>query len=249
MGHIHIYSGKEELTNAVAQRWAELSKQAIAKHGAFHAALSGGSTPRMLYERLAMPDLVNRIDWSKTYLYFGDERSVPLDNADSNYRMAKESLLDHINISTSQVFPMQAAAEDIHACANDYASILKGHLPTSEQGGVRFDLILLGIGDDGHTASLFPDTEILNQHEKLVDAVYVKKLNTWRMSLTLPVINDAQNIIVLVSGGGKADILHQVLDEPPRSRPFPIQLIEPHGTMEWYVDAAAAQKLSQGERI
>jgi 6-phosphogluconolactonase len=243
VAEIRVFKDLEELSEAVAQQWIQLSQQAVRSRGTFHVALSGGSTPRFLFEKLATLKIADQIDWMNTHCYFGDERSVPPDHADSNFRMAKESLFDQVNIPPSQIYRMQAEKQDIKAAAKDYAAVLQKTLTVDPAGVVQFDLVLLGMGDDGHTASLFPATDILRNEVDLVAAVYVEKLHTWRMSITFPVINHARNIWILVAGRAKADVLQQVLAAEHLDQLYPIQMIKPQGVLEWFVDAAAAQKL------
>ena len=240
MKEIHVLSDIDSISQAVAEKWRVLSEQAISGHGGFHIALSGGTTPRRLFEFLATSDYSKRIDWSRVHIYFGDERSVPADHEDSNFKMASDALLDRVKVPGSQVYRMPADADDIQKAAEEYSSLLKNKLPVSDDGQVQFDLVLLGMGDDGHTASLFPGTTILEETDKLVSAVYVDKMATWRMSLTFPVINNARNIALLVAGENKKEILEKVLDDTSVAPTYPVQMIRARGNIDWYIDAAAA---------
>ncbi|NOX43648.1 MAG: 6-phosphogluconolactonase [Gammaproteobacteria bacterium] len=240
MNNITIFSDINEISQAVAKKWAVLSEQAISDHGGFHVALSGGSTPAHLYNYLATSAYKQRINWDKTYIYFGDERSVSPDHKESNFKMASDTLLDKVDIPVSQIYRMKAEVAEIEESAVEYAALLKDKLPMSENGESQFDLVLLGMGDDGHTASLFPGTQILQEKSELVRAVFVEKMKTWRMSITFRAINNARNIAVLVTGENKKKVLSKVLETGVANPLYPIMMIQPSGHIEWYIDAAAA---------
>lgn len=232
----------EGLAQAAAMRLIEYARNAIRHHGAFHLALSGGSTPIYLHRALTTPLLQQQIEWEKVHIYFGDERNVPDYHPDSNYRMAYETLIAKVPIPPSQVHAIPTGCEDMNVCAHRYAELLT-RLP-HERGIPRFDLILLGMGDDGHTASLFPQTTILDVHDRAVATVFVAKLSAWRVSLTFPVLNQANAVMILVSGASKSDVLYGVFNEPARN--YPIQKIHnPH--TEWFVDSAAAARLLESD--
>jgi 6-phosphogluconolactonase len=243
--NIHILKDATELASAAARRVVDLAERAVAEHGAFHLALAGGSTPQGLYHVLARPEFSEKIPWEKVRVYFGDERNVPPDHADSNYRMARKSLLEHVPIPAEQIFRMHGEDPPEEAAAA-YAQVLKRELPADGNGWPQFDLVLLGMGPDGHTASLFPNTDILDSREHAVDAVHVPKLDTWRISLTFPTINAARHVAILVSGEKKADVTRHVLCHTPGAAPLPIQMVRPSGPVEWYLDADAAMHL-QGD--
>ena len=244
IGDLRIHLDANALIEAVAQRWVTLADDAIAARGKFHVALSGGSTPRALYHRLTHPPFSDNIAWNRVHIYFGDERTVPPDHADSNYRMARETLLDYVPIPASQIYRIEGEALDPHAAAANYTRSLSKNLPLSSQGVVQFDLLLLGIGSDGHIASLFPSTPVLHERVRLVEAVHVKKLDTWRITLTLPVIDHARHVLIVVSGKDKAPIMRDVF-ATRHTPPYPVQLINPLGTLEWHVDQAAAALLPE----
>lgn len=241
-GDLRLFADVDALNHAAAQRWVQLAASAIGARGKFHVALSGGSTPRALYRRLALPEFAERVAWDRVHIYFGDERAVPPDHPDSNYRMAKEALLDHVPIPSAQVHRIEGERSEVHEAATKYSQLLATRLPLSSQGVVQFDLLLLGVGADGHVASLFPGTPVLHERARFAEAVYVKKLESWRITVTLPVIDHARHVAVLISGGNKAQVLHDV-ERGRRSPPYPVQLINPHGVLEWFVDAAAASLL------
>jgi len=244
IGDLRIYSDTDALIKAVAERWVVLADNAITARGKFHVVLSGGSTPRDLYHCLSQSPYKERIAWEHIHIYFGDERTVPADHADSNYRMAKEALLDHVPIPASQIHRIEGEAEDPHQAALAYTQELTGNLPLSAQGVVQFDLLLLGVGPDGHIASLFPSTPVLHERARMVEAVHVEKLDTWRITLTLPVIDHARHVLILVSGAGKADIMRDIFASQP-TPPYPVQLINPQGMLEWHLDKAAAAELPE----
>lgn len=242
-GNLHIYPDAPQLTAALAETWVRLAEAAIARQGAFCVALAGGSTPRQLYARLAQAPFCNAVDWSRVHIFFGDERCVPCDHPDSNYRMAHEALLSHVSIPPAQIHPLFDPERTPAQNADAYTAQLLATLPLDEHGLPVFDLVLLGMGDDGHTASLFPGTSILQESERIVAAVYVEKLQAWRVSLTFPVINCARAVAVTVTGAGKAAMLESVFMDS--SAHHPIQRVAPRGELHWFVDEAAAQRLPE----
>lgn len=240
MAEIVRYTDAEALARAAAQQVVLLAQQAISTRGHFSIVLSGGSTPRMLYEALARLPFRDQIDWQNTHVFWGDERCVPPDHADSNYHMAHKALLTHVPVDTKQIHRLRGEdAPDL--AASTYETALKRFFaPQSPQ----FDLILLGLGDDGHTASLFPGTTALHEETRWVAANYVPKLAAWRLTLTPHVINQAAAIVFLVVGEGKADILREVVHGPYQPELYPAQRIEPEtGRLIWMVDEAAASLL------
>ena len=242
--NICVYENKEILFQNAAQYFTEVAAMAVADRGSMNVALAGGSTPKGLYQLLATSDYINNIHWEKFNVFFGDERCVPLDHKDSNYKMACEALLNSVPIPASQIFPMHTDATNMQACADEYAQLLRDKLPQDDNGASQFDLVLLGMGEDGHTASLFPNTDILNETEKMVAGVYVKKMQTWRLSLTYPTINNANNVMMLVAGKDKAKVLSEVLSGENENEPYPIQRINPTGNLVWYLDRSAASQLT-----
>lgn len=239
-----IYATPVDVCSAMAHEWMLLAREAIATRGAFHVALSGGATPRRLYERLAAPDYAFRLEWNRTFIYFGDERAVWPDDEQSNYRMARETLLERVSVPPAQVFRMNAERADLKKVAMDYARLLAMNLPLASNGMPQFDLLLLGMGDDGHVASLFPGTEALRESRKLVMPVYAQHLDSWRVSLTFPVINHARHVILLAWGKTKATMVRRALRVPGGAQPLPVQLVKPiEGALEWRLDQAAAALL------
>lgn len=240
---IVVHTNTEHLAEAVAERFIALCHVALTQRGVFHVALSGGSTPRRLYQLLAEPGHRARIDWPRVHLYFGDERAVPPTHADSNFRMVRESLLAHIDIPAVNVRPMAADPTRIAQDAASYAALLRAHLPGDATGTPVFDLVLLGMGPDGHTCSLFPDTPILQERSQPVAAVHVAHLDSWRLSLTYPVLDAARQLLFLVAGSDKAAMLRRICRQSAQAVPVPVQGIRPRGDVEWHLDQAAAADL------
>lgn len=249
MADIEILANAGAVAHAAANAMVDAAESAIGARGHFTIALSGGSTPQALYELLATDEYRDRIDWGNTFVFWGDERAVPPDDEASSYRMAHESLLGRVPIPQDNIYRIQGEG-DANAAAADYEQQLRTFFGARAPGASiqpRFDLILLGMGDDGHTASLFPETEALDEEARWVIAHFVPKVDMWRISLTAPAINAARQIIFLVTGAGKADTLRDVLEGPRRPRQLPAQLIQPiNGSLLWLVDEAAAARLSHG---
>ena len=235
---VNVYESSEELAEAAAREFAARADEAIDKRGRFAVVLAGGSTPKTTYEILAR-DYRDQIDWDNVHVFFGDERSVPPDHEDSNYGMAREALLDHV--PAGSVHRMQGELPpDEAAEANEQE--LRGFFGSEELP--RFDLILLGLGGDGHTASLFPETSALEVHDRWVVANPVLKLKTTRLTLTVSVINAARAVYFLVAGEGKADALAEILEGDPDPRGYPASLIQPQGGPTWMLDRPAASELT-----
>ena len=208
----------------------------------FTLALAGGSTPRGLYRTLAGADFAPRIPWDAVKIFFGDERTVPPDHADSNYRMACEALLNHVPVKAGRVYRMAGEHADPAQAARDYAAVVNREVAKDDEGFPRFDLVLLGLGPDGHIASLFPGTQVLDVDTETAAAVWVPQHNTWRISLTYPVINHARHLWLLATGEAKADIVARILDSASPAT-YPAQRLAPLGEYCWFLDAAAAARL------
>ncbi len=237
---IQVLADGEAVSLAAAEQVVFLAQQAIAQRGAFYIALSGGSTPKRLYQHLASEAFNRRIDWSSVYIYFGDERSVSPDHPDSNYRMACEAMLNELPIPPLQIHRIQGESESLESAAAAYAEQLTA-LP-QHNGLPQFDLVLLGMGDDGHTASLFPGTTALDEKIHWVTALHVPQLHTDRITLTYPIINNAAQVTLLVAGANKADRLEEVLVSAAPGC-YPVQGVQPRGQLTWMLDQAAAAKL------
>ena len=238
----NIYSDQGVLSRAVAERIVQLAAGLIAAQGQFSIGLSGGSTPRLLFELLATDEFSARLDWAKIHLFWGDERTVPPDHANSNYRMTRETLLDHITLPEANIHRIRGEIDPVQAAA-EYEQVLRVFFGQATKLP-RFDLLLLGMGDDGHTASLFPGTDALYEKTRWVRANYVQKLEDWRITLTAPAINAAAQVWFLVAGEGKAQTLRAVLKGPYLPMIYPAQLIQPeNGELIWWVDEAAGALL------
>jgi len=234
----------EALSREAAARFQRLAVQSIASAGRYSVALSGGSTPLVLYRLLAEPPFRGAIDWVGVHLFWGDERFVPPDHPDNNYRAALEALVRRVPIPTENVHRIPTEATEPEAAAAQYEDTLRRFFAAPEGEVPRFDLVLLGLGPDGHTASLFPGSPALQEDSHLVVATYVPNLAAWRITLTLPVLLCARHVIFLVSGPDKAAVLRDVLDGPHDPQRLPAQLVRPQdGDLTWLVDEAAASLL------
>lgn len=242
MPRLHIAPDLEAASAAVAERIGALAQAAVRDHAAFFWVLTGGDTPRRLYEMLAQPPYREAIPWRQVHVYFSDERCVPPDDAQSNYRLAAQTLLTRVPIPETQIHRMRAELPDPHAAAALYAQVL-ARLPRGAQGMPRLDTVLLGVGADGHIASLFPGTPALEEREAVVVAVYVEKLGAWRLSLTLPAIASGRRILALAAGAAKARAVRQALERAPG---IPAAQLPAH--TEWYLDQAAAELLREAGR-
>jgi 6-phosphogluconolactonase len=238
---VEVLPTPAHLFHAAAEEFVRVGRAAIAKHDRFTVALSGGSTPRVLYSLLAKDHA--DFSWNKTFLFFSDERHVPPDHPDSNYRMVNEALLTKAPIPAGNVYRVRAELPDASAGAADYEEKLRGLFKLRPGDFPRFDLILLGLGPDGHTASLFPDSDGLKEQSRMVIANWVEKFKTHRITFTFPVLNHATDVMFLTVGADKADIVKQVL-EGSNTPPFPAQQINPMGRLIWMLDEAAAAKLT-----
>jgi 6-phosphogluconolactonase len=234
-------------TEAIARAGAAIvvaTQRAARNQGRFTLALSGGTTPRALYQLLAQPPYAADIDWAATQVFWSDERCVPPDHAESNYRMAREALLDHVPLPPANIHRMRGELDVPQQAAREYRTALHGVFGKS--GLPRFDLLLLGLGEEGHTASIFPGVSVPADPETQVAAVFVPKVNSWRLTLTLPVLNAAAHVLFLVAGAAKRDAL-QALVQGPRSLDLPAQRVQPtRGFLTILADQAAAGRLLPG---
>lgn len=218
-----------------ADRWVKLAEQAIAERGRFSVALSGGHTPEAMFKLLAQDPYRSQVAWENVEIFFGDERCVPPDSPESNHRMASESLLRKVPIPGDNIYRIRGEIDPSDA-AIEYGQMLK-----EKFGDGGLDLIYLGMGPDGHTASLFPGTEALAETKHRCVANFVPKLNAWRVTMSAPFINRARNVIFLVAGADKAERVAEVLEGPPDPQRLPSQLIRPtEGQLTWILDAGAA---------
>jgi 6-phosphogluconolactonase len=241
---VRVYPSPAEVARGAARLFVDYAWQSIAKDGEFMVALSGGNTPRMLFRLLASDEFRGQVDWPKVHVFWSDERAVPPDSPESNYGMARRELLIRVPIPQANVHRMEAEKPNIGRAAHEYEEVLRKYLQLDGRGFPRFHLIFLGMGADGHTASLFPGTRVLRQTSRWVSTPMVPKLNARRMTLTLPVLDSALRVIFLVEGSEKAEILRAVLTEKV-DPPLPSQLVQPldNGLKLFLVDQAAASLL------
>ena len=237
---IRIYNTLDDLNQSLVTRWSALAGRAIKDRGSFHVALAGGSTPMQLYQLLASRDIQSTLPWQQTHVYFGDERCVPPDHVDSNFRMANQALFGHVPLPSQNIHRIAGENPDHAQAAADYQQVLIQHLPFDDDG-YHFDLVLLGLGADGHIASLFPDTTILDRRDCLAAAVFVEKLDRWRISITFPLFEQARHVLLAVAGSDKADIINTLLGTGGGTGQYPAQRISQHS--EWYLDREAASRL------
>ena len=250
MSRPHVTVRIEDDANAVALRSAELFTRLVEESAGkqpFRVALSGGSTPKLLYRLLASEEYRDRIAWDRVEFFFGDERWVPPTHKDSNFKLANDYLLQPLGIDSSKVFPMPTEGAEPPEAAEQYEAAIRQAFELASREMPRFDLVFLGTGDDGHTASLFPHTAALREYGKLVAANHVEKLNTWRITLTAPVLKAAGHVLFMVAGESKAPALKQVLEGDYNPEEYPSQLLrEASGHVTWLVDRAAAAQLESG---
>jgi 6-phosphogluconolactonase len=242
---VQVFSTPEEVARAAARLFVDYAWQSIAKDGQFMVALSGGNTPRLMFEILASDQFRAQVDWAKVHVFWGDERAVPPANPESNYGMARRELLIRVPIPEGNVHRMEAEKASIGRAAHEYEEVLRKYLDLDDRGFPRFHLILLGMGNDGHTASLFPGPRVTRQTSRWVSTPTVTKLNMRRMTLTLPVLDAAMRVVFLVVGSEKAQMLRAVLEEK-HDPPYPAQLVQPrqHGLKVFLVDKPAAALLT-----
>lgn len=233
------------MTGAAATLFAAQAAEAVSVRGRFTAALSGGKTPVALYALLAKPPLVSRIPWNRVHLFWGDERCVPPDHADSNYRLVRELLIDHVPLPTANVHRMHGEMDPVEAAAN-YEGRLRDFFAEHGGGAPVFDFVLLGLGEDGHTASLFPGTGPVRETSRWVVGHYVDAQMGWRITLTLPVINAARLVVFIAAGASKAAVVKKILQGHPRPDILPAQAVRPDpGKLLWMLDREAAKLLSR----
>jgi 6-phosphogluconolactonase len=240
---VRIFKDANELSSAAAEIFVQASKEAIAAKGSFTVALTGGSSPIKLHQLLATPAYSEQIDWANTYVFWGDERWVPMESDQSNAKMAFETLLNFVRIPTGQIYPMYDAVQTPEKFAGEYEQWIKDIVGPDG----AFDLILLGMGDDGHTASLFPGTDVLNEQDKWVAAYYLEAQDMYRITLTAPLINRAKQLVVMTFGEKKTHALREVLEGEHNPKLYPSQLLKPvNGSLLFLTDEVAASQLSEG---
>jgi 6-phosphogluconolactonase len=241
---LHIYKDVEELSHAVAGWIADYIAATLKKNNRFTIALSGGSTPLRLHKLLAAPPFKEQIDWTRLHVFWGDERAVPFEDSRNNAKMAFDTLLNHVPVPPSQIHIMRTDIPPEQSAA-EYEKILHEYFPSGTQGTplTSFDLVLLGMGDDGHTLSLFPGTEVVHEEKAWVKAFFLKAQDMYRITLTKTIVNRAARVAFLTTGPGKAHALREVLQGDYNPDLYPSQVIKPIGELHWFVDEAAAAEL------
>jgi len=239
---LHIYKTAEEVITGLADFFIETVNAAIAKNGSCSVVLSGGNSPKKLYELLASSSYNTKTDWSKLYFFFGDERNVPFADKDNNGQMAKKALFDPLKIEESKIFYINTTLAPAETAA-DYARRIELYF---DKKPIQFDLILLGLGDNAHTASLFPYTNVLYEMKALVSALFIDEINADRITMTAPLINEAHAIAFLVYGAAKAEAVFNIMNGEKSIEKYPAQLIDPsEGTLDWFLDDAAATLINK----
>jgi len=242
--YIATYADSDTLSHQAAQLVVRLAAESAVTHGRFTIALAGGSTPRKLYSLLASEPYRSQIDWTLLEVFWSDERCVPVYDAESNFRLAQEALLSKVPIAEKQIHRMRADQPDRHAAARDYVSEMQRVFGTDSIPS--FDLIQLGMGPEGHTASLFPHAAALLEQERLVVPVRTPKPPPDRLTFTPPLLNAARHVLFLVTGSDKADAVREVIEGEYNPDEYPAQIVRPpHGEVTWMLDTAAASKLSR----
>jgi 6-phosphogluconolactonase len=236
---LHIYKDAEALSEDVAQWIAETIRETLQTQDRFSIALSGGSTPQRLHKILAASPLKEQIDWSKLHIFWGDERAVPFDDSRNNAKMAYDTLLNFVPIPASQIHVMRTDIGPEESAA-EYEKILHTYF---DNQSLSFDLVLLGMGDDGHTLSLFPGMEVVHEEKAWTKAYFLKAQDMYRITLTKPIVNRSARVAFLTTGTGKAHALKEVLQGTYNPDLYPSQEIKPTGDLHWFVDEAAAAQL------
>ena len=246
---IRILNDSAAIAKRAAEKFVGAANAAVKDKGSFTVALAGGSTPKLLYGLLVQDDLRKQLPWNKMHLFFGDERHVPPDHPDSNFRMASESLISKAPLQPAQIHRIKGEYPNTEQAAQEYEQILQSQFQLAQGQLPRFDLVLLGMGDEGHTLSLFPGTRALRDNGRLVMRNWVGKLYTERVTCTAPVASNAAQVFFLVTGAAKMLALKAVLEGPYEPDQLPAQLIQPkNGRLLWLVDAAAGSMLETGIR-
>jgi len=241
---LYIYKTPDEVIEGLANYFIQTVKTAIKEKNECAVVLSGGNSPKKLYELLASMDYGNQIDWDKVYFFFADERYVPFNDPGNNGNMVKKALFEPLMIPDANIFYINTAVPPGES-AKKYSQRILSYFKNNP---VRFDLILLGLGDNAHTASLFPHTPVLKEKKALVSAVYIQELSSYRITMTAALINEAHAIAFLVYGGAKANAVHDVLEGEKNFETFPAQIIDPDdGVLHWFLDEDAARNLIRKE--
>lgn len=238
---LHIFKSKEELSAKLATWIIDLVAETLINQESFTLALSGGETPRLLYKKLASKEYIDKIDWKRIHIFWGDERVVPFEDERNNAKAAFDLLIDHTNIPAKQVHIIRTDIEPNFA-VDEYRKLLHSYFDHTSRS---FDLVLLGMGDDGHTLSLFPDSPIIEEHTHWVNSVFSKKQEMNRITLMPLLINRASKIVFMVDGEKKSKVLKEVLEGDYVPKKLPAQIIKPiEGELHWFLDEAAAKDLN-----
>ena len=245
---INIFKAPQEVIVSIALYFIKIANEAIQEHGSFNVALAGGNSPKKLYELLSSIEYKNKLDWRKVNVFFGDERCVPADDAESNSHMIEIALFNPLKISKSQIFKIDTTLSPEDA-AKKYNETITLHfsegIHSHKHIPVRFDLMLLGLGDNAHTASLFPFTSVLAETSATVKAVFLNEQNSYRITMTAPLINQSKHIAFLVYGKEKAEAVYHVLQDVRDAEKYPAQLIKPtDGDLQWFLDEDAGSLLN-----
>ena len=245
--NVELFANGMEIAQRAADEVVRIASEAAAARGAFTIALSGGSTPKALYKLLAEnPALRNSLPWDKMKVFFGDERHVGPGHTDSNFQMASDSILSRVPLQPKQIHRIKGEYPDTAQAAVEYQATIQREFGLKAGEFPRFDLLLLGMGSEGHTLSLFPGTKALHETERIVTRNWVGKLYTERITLTAPAANNAANIIFMIAGADKAYALKAVLEGPHEPEQLPAQMIQPsNGKLLWLVDQAAGSMLAK----
>lgn len=239
---INIFKTEDEVLANLATYFVTTANNAIAEKGKFSVALSGGNSPKKLYELLSAPAFKEKVHWQKVDFFFGDERYVPQTDSNSNYLMVKKALFEPLQIEPGHIFAVNTSLE-VDKAAAQYSTVIHNYFAGKQ---LRFDLVLLGLGDNSHTASLFPHTNVLHDNSVSVKAVFLEDQKVYRISFTAPIINQAHHVAFLVYGQGKAIAVHHIIEDKRDIENFPAQLIAPvDGELQWFMDEAAAAELKQ----
>lgn len=233
---VHVFENTDKLIQALANTIQRASKLAISQRGQFNFVLSGGGSPKQLYKLLASEPYKTAMDWKRTYFFFGDERFVPEGDSQRNSLMAAEALFEPLSISDSQIYKVDTSLPPKKAAQN-YLEQIQNHFNNNK---IHFDFILLGLGDNAHTASLFPHTEVLNEERATVSAEYIEEVNMNRITMTAPLINQARTVAFLVFGSDKAEAVAKIMDASKDFKKYPGKLIHPESDdLQWFLDKDA----------
>lgn len=240
--NLEIYNSTEELAEGMAAWVCDLVQATLQKQEFFTLVLSGGDTPKLLFKKLASEEYINKINWQRIHIFWGDERAVPFSDERNNAKMAFDYLLNAIDIPAAQIHKIRVDIEPVFS-AKEYEKILHTYFDNTKKS---FDLVLLGVGDDGHTLSVFPASTILERQDAWVESVYNEKQQMYRITLTPKIVNKAASIAFMVKGANKSSILKRIIEGPYEPNTLPAQTIKPeYGELYWFLDSDAAKELKK----